>query len=230
MSALAPLEDDRGPSSGAVEEWLSRQITKLSDRVPAARSVAQFAAAAPCKTFGSAYVGSNPTPATTYNASSSGMRPDHRRWLLGLRADPALRSCEFRRCRVWPGQSTAAGSRRNLRAWALLGAVEWWLSRSRAAAVTGEAGRWLLRWPAGSLGYAAGTWTPGGAGFSTAPLTAPGRLAQASVRPPPPPAAAAPRPVPGWHDARRRLPRGPSRRNRCRPRRLGPGKAPTPGS
>jgi len=27
---------------------LSRQITKLSDRVPAARSVAQLAAAAPC--------------------------------------------------------------------------------------------------------------------------------------------------------------------------------------
>ncbi len=104
---------------------------------------------------------------------------------------------------------------------ALLGAVEWWLSRSRAAAVTGEAGRWSLRWPAGSLGYAAGTWTSGGAGFSTVPLTALRRLPQASVRHPPPPA---PRPVPGWHDARRRLPRGPSRRNQCRPRRLGPGK------
>jgi hypothetical protein len=44
---------------------------------------------------------------------------------------------------------------------ALLGTVECWLSRSRAAAVTGEAGRWPLRWPAGSLGYAVGTWTPG---------------------------------------------------------------------
>jgi hypothetical protein len=106
---------------------------------------------------------------------------------------------------------------------ALLGAVEWWLSRSRAAAVTGEAGRWPLCWAAGSLGYAAGTWTPGGAGFSTAPLTVPGRLGQASVRPSPPPEAAQ-RPVPGWHDARRRLPRGPSRANRCRARRLGPGK------
>jgi hypothetical protein len=46
-------------------------------------------------------------------------------------------------------------------AWALPGAAEWWLSRSRAAAVTGEAGKWPLRWPAGSLGCAAGTWIPG---------------------------------------------------------------------
>ena len=114
------------------------------------------------------------------------MRPDHRRWLKGLEADPSRRLCESRRCRVRPGQSPVAGSRRNLRAWVLLGAVEWWLSRSRAAAVTGEAGRWSLRWPPGSLGYAVGTWTPGGAGFSTAPLTVPGRLPQASVQPSPP--------------------------------------------
>jgi len=127
-----------------------------------------------CKTVGSAYVGSNPTPATTYNASSSGMRPDHRRWLEGLRADLGRRSCEFRRRRVWPGQSPAAGSRRNSRAWALPGAVAWWLSRSHGAAVIGEAGRWSLPWPAGSLGYVAGTWTPAGAGFSTAPLRVPG--------------------------------------------------------
>jgi hypothetical protein len=77
-----------------------------------------------------------------------------------------------------------------LRAGALPGAVEWWLSRSRAAAVTGEAGTWPLRWPPGSLRYAAGTWTPAGAGFSTAPLNrCPGRFPRASVRPPPPPAS-----------------------------------------
>jgi hypothetical protein len=46
------------------------------------------------------------------------------------------------------------------------------------------------------LGYAADTWTPAGAGFSTAPLTVPGRLPQASVRPSPPPTAAAQRPFP----------------------------------
>jgi hypothetical protein len=105
---------------------------------------------------------------------------------------------------------------------ALPGAVERWLSRSRAAAVTGEAGRWSLRWPAGSFGYAAGTWTPGRTGFSTAPLIVPGRFAQASFQPSPPPAAQ--RPAPGWHDARRRLPRGPRNGNRCRARPLGPGK------
>ena len=110
-----------------------------------------------------------------------------------------------------------------MRAWALLVAVEWWLSRSRAAAVTGGAGRWSLRWPAGSLGYAAGTCTPGGAGFSTAPLIVPRPLHQASVQPSPPPAPAQ-RPTPGWHEARRSLPWGPSRTNRCRARRLGPGK------
>jgi hypothetical protein len=114
------------------------------------------------------------------------MRPDYRRWLLRLRADLGRSSCEFRRCRVWPGQSHAAGSRRNLQAWALPGAVEWWVSRSRATAVIGGAGRWSLRWPAGSLGYKAGIWIPGGAGFSTAPLRVPGRFPQASVRPSPP--------------------------------------------
>jgi hypothetical protein len=150
------------------------------------------------KTVGSAYVGSNPTPATTYNASSSGMRPDHRRWLRGLRADPSRRSCEFGRCRVWPGQSTAAGSRRNLRAWILLGAVEWWVSRSRAAAVTGKAGRWAPRWPAASLGYAAGTWTPGRSGFQHRSLNSAWARRLSG-------------PVPGWHDALRRLAAGPQR-------------------
>src|SRR6202034_3685037 len=66
LACSSPARGRSGrPSSGAVEEWLSRQITKLSDRVPAARSVAPLAAVAPCKTVGSAYVGSNPTPATT---------------------------------------------------------------------------------------------------------------------------------------------------------------------
>jgi hypothetical protein len=36
-----------------------------------------------CKTVGLAYVGSNPTPATTYNLSSTVMRRDHHRWLEG---------------------------------------------------------------------------------------------------------------------------------------------------
>jgi hypothetical protein len=173
-----------------------------------------------CKTVGSAYVGSNPTPATTYNASSSGMRPDHRRWLLWLSADLAgvgrvqAVFCVARSepCGRFSPEFAGLG---------LASTVEWWLGRSRAAAVTGEAGRWSLRWPAGSLRYAAGAWTPAGAGFSTAPSTVPGRLPQASVRPSPPPAQ---RPVPGWHDARRRLPRGPREGNRCRARRLGPGK------
>ena len=66
---------------------------------------------------------------------------------------------------------------------ALLGAVEWWLSRDRAAALTGEAGTWSVSWPAGSLRCAAGTWTPAGAGYSIAPLTVPGRLPQATGRP-----------------------------------------------
>ena len=44
---------------------------------------------------------------------------------------------------LWPDPAGICGPG------ALLGTVECWLSRSRAAAVTGEAGRWPLRWPAG---------------------------------------------------------------------------------
>ena len=66
-------------------------------KYPLGRAFAQVRALSPevCKTVGSAYVGSNPTPATTYNPSSSGMRRDHRRWLQWLQADLGRRSGEF---------------------------------------------------------------------------------------------------------------------------------------
>ncbi len=192
-------------------------------RITAAQGRSGAEQGVPCKTVGSASVGSNPhlpphimpAQAVCGQITAAGcwgcepIRP-------GARASSGgVVFGQVRALRPDPAGICAPG--------VLLGEVDWWLSPSRAAAVTGEAGRWPLRWPAGSLGYAAGTWTPGGAGFSTAPLTVPGRLGQASVRPSPPPEAAQ-RPVPGWHDARRRLPRGPSRGNRCRARRLGPGK------
>ena len=81
---------------------------------------------------------------------------------------------------LWPGPSGICD------AWVSPGAVEQWLSRSRAAAVIGEAARCSLRWPAGSPDTRPAHRHPP-TGFSTAPLRVPRRFSQASVRPSSPP-------------------------------------------
>ena len=200
----------------------SRDISSQS--LPAARAIQQCASWRTRSVKPSA----QPTLVRTqhlppYKPSSRGMRPDHRRWLPGLRADLARRSREFRRCRVWPGQSPAAGSRRNLRPGALPGAVEWWLSlepccggHRRGREVTAAL---ACRFPPIRIRYMDTRESE----FQHRSLNS-AQAASPGQRPAFPSPPAAQRATPGWHDARRPLPRGPSRANRCRARRLGPGK------
>jgi hypothetical protein len=85
---------------------------------------------------------------------------------------------------------------------ALIGAVEWCLSESRDAAGHRRGREVVAALACRFLRIRSRHMGTGGARFSTAPLTVPRPLPQASVQPSPPPGAAQ-RPMPGWHDARR---------------------------
>jgi hypothetical protein len=115
---------------------------------------------ATCKTVGSAYVGSNPTPATTYSPSSSGTRRDHRRWPRGPGHEPAhpLRLVQVARC-LARSQPWNPDRTRSCAAPVLPGAVELEPPSGVKPLHRGVIAALACRFTR----YAVGTWTRGGA-------------------------------------------------------------------
>ena len=135
---------------------------------------------APSKTVGSAYVGSNPTPATAYNPSSSSARRDHRRWLQGRGAEPVhpLRPVEVARC-LARSQRWGPDGARSCAVPVLSGAVEQWVEPEPSCGVQSRDREVIAALACRFARYAIGTWTRGGAVLRTAGLGCPVGFPQA---------------------------------------------------